>query len=277
MADEEHSIKLFESQKIRAKWDDEIEDYYFSVIDVIGALEISKNPSQYWRTLKSRINEENNQSVTICNRLKMPAKDGKLRETDVANTKQLFRIIQSIPSPKAEPFKQWLAQVGSERINEIADPELAIERAISTYRKKGYTEEWITQRMRSIEIRKDLTAEWDRVGVEEGLEYAILTNEISKASFGLTTKQHKQYKGLRKENLRDNMTNAELVINMLGELATTEISKSEDPEGFEESKIVAKRGGDIAGNARRELEANTGKKVVSRKTAKNPKELDESK
>ena len=277
MADEEHSIKLFESQKIRAKWDDEIEDYYFSVIDVIAVLTDSTKPRDYWYRLKKRELENGIDLSTNCRQLKMPAKDGKLRETDVANTKQLFRIIQSIPSKKAEPFKQWLAQVGSERINEIADPELAIERAISTYRKKGYTEEWITQRMRSIEIRKDLTAEWDRVGVEEGLEYAILTNEISKASFGLTTKQHKQYKGLRKENLRDNMTNAELVINMLGELATTEISKSEDPEGFEESKIVAKRGGDIAGNARRELEANTGKKVVSKKTAKNPKELDESK
>ena len=277
MADEEHSIKLFESQKIRAKWDDEIEDYYFSVIDVIAVLTDSTKPRDYWYRLKKRELENGIDLSTNCRQLKMPAKDGKLRETDVANTKQLFRIIQSIPSKKAEPFKQWLAQVGSERINEIADPELAIERAISTYRKKGYTEEWITQRMRSIEIRKDLTAEWDRVGVEEGLEYAILTNEISKASFGLTTKQHKQYKGLRKENLRDNMTNAELVINMLGELATTEISKSEDPEGFEESKIVAKRGGDIAGNARRELEANTGKKVVSRKTEKNPKELDESK
>ena len=257
--------------------DDEIEDYYFSVIDVIAVLTESKNPRKYWSVLKTRLNKEGVEVATICSRLKMPAKDGKLRETDVANTKQLFRIIQSIPSKKAEPFKQWLAQVGSERINEIADPELAIERAISTYRKKGYNEEWITQKMRSIEIRKDLTAEWDRVGVEEGLEYAILTNEISKASFGLTTKQHKKYKGLRKENLRDNMTNAELVINMLGELATTEISKSEDPEGFEESKIVAKRGGDIAGNARRELEENTGKKVVSKKTAKNPIELVESK
>ena len=275
MSEEKNSIKLFESQEIRAKWDDEIEDYYFSVIDVVDALNVSTNPSQYWRTLKSRINNENGQGVTICNRLKMPAKDGKLRETDVANTKQLFRIIQSIPSPKAEPFKQWLAQVGSERINEIADPELAIERAINTYRKKGYPEEWITQRMRSIEIRKDLTAEWDRVGVEEGMEYAILTNEISQASFGLTTKQHKNYKGLRKGNLRDNMTNAELVITMLGELATTEISKSEDPEGFEESKVIAKRGGNIAGNARRELEENIGKKVVSKKTADNPDLLNE--
>ena len=277
MADEEHSIKLFESQKIRTKWDDEIEDYYFSVIDVIAVLTESNKPRDYWYRLKKRELENGIDLSTNCRRLKMPAKDGKLRETDVANTKQLFRIIQSVPSKKAEPFKQWLAQVGSERLNEIADPELAIERAISTYRKKGYTEEWITQRMRGIEIRKDLTAEWDRSGVEEGLEYAILTNEISKASFGLTTKEHKKYKGLRKENLRDNMTNAELVINMLGELATTEISKSENPEGFEESKIVAKRGGDIAGNARKELEANTGKKVVSKKTAANPKELDESK
>ena len=275
MSDEKNSIKLFESQEIRAKWDDEIEDYYFSIIDVVAVLTDSKNPNAYWRKLKQRLSEEGDESVTNCHTLKMPAKDGKLRKTDVANTKQLFRIIQSVPSKKAEPFKQWLAQVGTERLNEIADPELAIERAISTYRRKGYPEEWITQRMRSIEIRKDLTAEWDRSGVEEGLEYAILTNEISKASFGLTTKQHKQHKGLRKENLRDNMTNAELVITMLGELATTEISKAEDPEGFEESKKVAKRGGDIAGNARRELEANTGKKVVSKKTARDPKALDE--
>ena len=274
MIDEKNSIKLFESKEIRAKWDDEIEDYYFSVIDVVAVLTDSKNPNAYWRKLKQRLSEEGDGSVTNCHTLKMPAKDGKLRKTDVANTKQLFRIIQSIPSKKAEPFKQWLAQVGSERLDEIADPELAIERAINTYRKKGYPEEWITQRLRGVEVRKDLTAEWDRAGVEEGLEYAILTNEISKASFGLTTKQHKNYKGLRKENLRDNMTNAELVITMLGELATTEISKSENPEGFEESKIVAKRGGDIAGNARRELEANTGKKVVSKRTAKNPELLD---
>lgn len=196
-------------------------------------------------------------------------------KTDVASKKQIFRIIQSIPSPNAEPFKQWLAQVGSERIDEIADPEIAVERAISTYRKKGYSEEWITQRIRSMEIRKDLTAEWDRAGVEEGLEYAILTNEISKASFGITTGQHKKVKGLKKESLRDNMTNAELVINMLGELATTEISKVENPEGFEESKDVAIDGGSIAGNARRELESRTGKKIVSSKNAKNPKLLDE--
>ena len=250
MSDDKNSIKLFESQEIRAKWDDEIEDYYFSVIDVIAVLTDSNKPRDYWYRLKKRELENGVDLSTNCRHLKMPAKDGKLRETDVANTKDLFRIIQSIPSKKAEPFKQWLAQVGSERLDEIADPELAIERAISTYRKKGYSEDWITQRMRSIETRKDLTAEWDRSGIEEGLEYAILTNEISKASFGLTTKQHKQYKSLRKESLRDNMTNAELIITMLGELATTEISKSENPEGFKESKIVAKRGGNIAQGGR---------------------------
>ena len=272
---ENNSIKLFESQEIRAKWDEEIGDYYFSVIDVIAALTDSNKPRDYWYRLKKRELENGIDLSTNCRRLKIPARDGKMRETDVANTKQLFRIIQSIPSKKAEPFKQWLAQVGSERLDEIADPELAIERAITTYRKKGYSEEWITQRMRSIEVRKDLTAEWDRSGVKEGLEYSLLTDEISKASFGVSTKQHKNYKGLRKESLRDNMTNAELIITMLGELATTEISKSEDPEGFEESKIVAKRGGNIAGNARRELEANTGRKIVSKKTAANPKALDE--
>lgn len=205
----------------------------------------------------------------------MPARDGKLRETDVATRKQLLRIIQSVPSPNAEPLKQWLAQVGSERFDEITGPEIAIERAINTYREKGYGEEWITQRIRSIEIRKDLTAEWDRSGVKPGEEYTILTNEISKASFGITTGQHKKVKGLKKENLRDNMTNAELVINMLGELATTEISKSENPDGFEESKIIAHDGGSIAGNARRELEQRTGKKVVSSKNSENPKLLDE--
>ena len=272
---ENNSIKLFESQEIKAKWDEEIGDYYFSVIDVIAALTDSNKPRDYWYRLKKRELENGIDLSTNCRRLKIPARDGKMRETDVANTKQLFRIIQSIPSKKAEPFKQWLAQVGSERLDEIADPELAIERAITTYRKKGYSEEWITQRMRSIEVRKDLTAEWGRSGVKEGLEYSLLTDEISKASFGVTTKQHKNYKGLRKESLRDNMTNAELIITMLGELATTEISKSEDPEGFEESKIVAKRGGNIAGNARRELEANTGRKIVSKKTAANPKALDE--
>ena len=265
--DEKYAIKLFDEYKIRTKWDPEIEDYYYSIIDVIAVLTESKNPSAYWRKLKQRLKEEGNQTVTNCHQLKMPAKDGKMRMTDVATTKQLLRLIQSVPSPNAEPFKLWLAQVGSERLDEIADPELSIERAINNYRQQGYSEEWISQRIRSMEIRKDLTAEWDRSGVEKGLEYAILTDEISRASFGLTTNQHKRIKGLKKENLRDNMTNAELVINMLGELATTEISKSENPNGFEESQDVAKRGGTIAGNARRELEANTGRKEISKSNA----------
>lgn len=268
-------IILFKNSEIRYIWDEEIQEYYFSVIDVVGALSESKNPRDYWYRLKKREMENGVDLSTNCRQLKLKANDGKLRKTDVATKKQLFRIIQSIPSPNAEPFKQWLAQIGSDRIDEIADPEIAIERAITTYRKKGYSEDWITQRIRSIEVRKDLTAEWNRSGVEEGLEYAILTDEISKSSFGITTGEHKKVKGLRKESLRDNMTNAELVINMLGELATTEISKVENPEGFEESKSVAIDGGTIAGNARKELEARTGKKVVSSKNAKNPKLLDE--
>ena len=215
--------------------------------------------------------------VTICNQLKLPShKDSKLYKTDVATAKQLFRIIQAIPSPNAEPFKQWLDQVDSERLDEIADSEIAIERTVTTYREKGYSEEWITQRLRGIEIIKDLTAEWDRSGVKKGQEYAILTNEISEASFGITTGEHKRIKGLKKENLRDNMTNDELVINMVGELATTEISKTENPQGFEESKIVARDGGSIAGNALRELENRTGRKVVNSKNSKNPKLLDEN-
>lgn len=273
---EETKIILFKGYEIRTRWDEEIEEYYFSVIDVVGALSESKNPRRYWSDLKRKLKKEGSQLYENIVQLEMKSKDGKLYKTDVATKKELFRIIQSIPSPNAEPFKQWLAQVGSEWIDEIADPEIAIERAISTYRKKGYSEDWITQRIRSIEVRKDLTAEWDRAGVEEGLEYALLTNEISKASFGITTGEHKKVKGIRKESLRDNMTNAELVINMLGELATTEISKVENPDGFEESKTVAIDGGTIAGNARRELEARTGKKVVSNKNAKNPKLLDEN-
>lgn len=272
---EKNEIKLFENREIRTKWDSEIENYYFSIIDVIAVLTESKNPSQYWRTLKSRLNTEGNQSVTNCNRLKMPATDGKMRLTDVATTKQLLRIIQSVPSPKAEPFKQWLAQLGKERLDEVADPELAIERAINTYRKKGYNEEWISQRLRSIEIRKDLTNEWDKSGVKEGKEYAILTNEISKAWSGMSTREYKNYKNLKKESLRDNMTNTELVLNMLAEVSTTEISRSENPEGFEESKIVANKGGTIAGNARKDLENHTQKKVISKDNAKNPKKLNE--
>jgi len=272
---EKYAIKLFDEYKIRTKWDPEIEDYYYSVIDVIAVLTESKNPSAYWRKLKQRLSEESNESVTNCHRLKMPAKDGKMRETDVANTKELLRLIQSVPSPNAEPFKQWLAQMGKERLEEIADPEIAMQRAINTYRQKGYSEEWITQRMRSIETRKELTAEWNRVGVNEGIEYAILTDDISKAWSGMSTKEYKQYKGLKKEGLRDNMTNLELILNMLAEVSTTEISKVENPDGFEESRDVAKRGGNIAGNARQELEEVTGKSVISKKNSKNPELLDE--
>ena len=266
---------LFKESKIRYVWDEELEEYYFSVINVVGVLSESKNPRDYWYRLKKCELENGVDLSTYCRQLKLKANDGKLRKTDVATKKQLFRIIQSIPSPNAEPFKQWLAQVGSDRLDEVADPEIAIERAISTYRKKGYSKDRISQRIRSIEVRKDLTAEWDKSGVEEGLEYALLTNEISKDSFVISTGEHKKVKGLKKESLRDNMANAGLVINMLGEIATTEISKVENPEGFDESKNVAIDGGTIAGNARRELEARTGKKVVSSKNSKNPKLLDE--
>ncbi len=272
---EEYAIKLFDEYKIRTKWDLEIGDYYYSVIDVIAVLTESKNPRNYWKVLKKRLKDEGNELVTNCNRLKMPAKDGKMRLTDVATTKQLLRIIQSVPSPKAEPFKQWLAQMGKERLEEIADPEIAMQRSINTYRRKGYSEEWITQRMRSIETRRELTAEWDRVGVNEGIEYAILTDDISKAWSGMSTKEYKQYKRLRKEGLRDNMTNMELILSMLAEGSTTEISKVENPDGFVESRSVAKRGGNIAGNARRELESTTRRKVISRRNSKTPNFLDE--
>ena len=270
-----YAIKLFDEYKIRTKWDPEIEDYYYSVIDVIAVLTESKNPNNYWKVLKKRLKDEGVELVTICNQLKLPSpKDGKMYKTDVATTKQLLRLIQSVPSPKAEPFKQWLAQMGKERLEEVADPEIAMQRAIDTYRKKGYSEKWITQRMRSIETRTDLTAEWDRVGVNPGLEYAILTDDISRAWSGMSTKEYKDYKGLKKEGLKDDMTNLELILNMLAEVSTTEISKVENPDGFDESRDVAKRGGNIAGNAKREIEANTGKKVVSKKNSKTPELLD---
>ena len=273
--DEKYAIKLFEEYKIRTKWDPEIEDYYYSVIDVIAVLTGSKRPRKYWSDLKSKLKSEGSEVSENIGQLKMLSSDGKMRKTDVATTKQLLRLIQSVPSPKAEPFKQWLAQMGKERLEEIADPEISMQRAINTYRKKGYSEEWITQRMRSIETRKELTAEWDRVGVNEGIEYAILTDDISKAWSGMSTKEYKQYKGLKKEGLRDNMTNMELILNMLAEASTTEISKVENPDGFEESRDVAKRGGNIAGNARKELEEVTGRKVISKKNSKTPKLLDE--
>lgn len=270
-----NEIKLFQNSQIRTKWDSEIEDYYFSVIDVIGVLTESKNPNRYWSDLKIKLNDESGEPYENIVRLKMPAADGKLRLTDVATTKQLLRIIQSIPSPKAEPFKQWLAQLGKERLDEIADPEQAIERAINTYRNKGYSEEWINQRLRSIEIRKDLTNEWNKSGIDEGIEYAILTNEVSKAWSGMTTREYKDYKNLKKESLRDNMTNTELVLNMLAEVATTEISRNENPKGLNESKHVAKRGGNVAGNARKDLESQLGKKVISKHNSNNPDLLDD--
>ena len=273
---EEYAIKLFNEYKIRTKWDSEIEDYYYSIIDVVAVLSESKNPRKYWSVLKSRLNSEGVELATICSQLKLPShKDGKMYKTDVANTKQLFRLIQSVPSPNAEPFKQWLAQVGAERLEEIADPELAFQRAVSTYREKGYSDEWINQRLRSIDIRNELTSKWNRVGVNEGKEYAILTNEITKAWSGMTTKEYKQYKGLKKEGLRDNMTNLELVLNMLAEASTTAISKNENPDGFEESKTIAKRGGSVAGNARKDLEENLGRQIVSKQSSKNPKLLDD--
>ena len=232
-----NEIKLFNDKQIRTVWDNDIEDYYFSIVDVIEVLTESTKPRDYWYRLKKREKENGVDLSTNCRRLKLPAKDGKMRLTDVADTKHLLRIIQSVPSPKAEPFKLWLAQVGKERLDEIADPEKAIERAIQTYRKKGYSEEWITQRIRSIETRKELTAEWQRVGVKEGLEYAILTNEITKAWSGKTVKEYKNYKNLKKEGLRDNMTNLELILNMLAEASTTEISKVEDPSTFDDEEV----------------------------------------
>lgn len=268
-----NEIKLFNDKKIRTKWDSEIEDYYFSVIDVIAVLTESKNPRRYWSDLKRKVKKEGSQLYENIVQLEMKSKDGKYYKTDVANTKQLLRIIQSVPSPNAEPFKQWLAQVGKERLDEIASPEIAIERAINTYRKKGYSEEWITQRIRSIETRKELTAEWNRAGIKEGIEYAILTNDISKAWSGMTTQEYKKYKNLKKEDLRDNMTNLELILNMLAEATTTEISQVENPKGFEESRDVAKRGGNIAGNTRREIEETTGRKIVSKANAKDKKLL----
>jgi hypothetical protein len=273
----ETAIKLFEEKKVRTLWDENEEKWYFSIIDVIYIL-TDQNDYQgarnYWKVLKHRLLKEGNETVTNCNRLKMPAADGKMRLTDVADTEQLLRLIQSIPSKKAEPFKQWLAKVGRERIDEIEDPELAFERAMETYLKKGYSENWINQRLKSIEIRKELTDEWDKRGVKKGLEYAILTDEITKAWSGLTTKQYKQLKKLKKENLRDNMTNLELVFNMLAEASTTEISKKEKPKNFTENKKVARKGGKVADAARKQLEKTTGKKVVTSKNAKqlNPKD-----
>ena len=260
-------IKLYENKEIRSVWDEEKEEWYFSVVDIVGVLTESVSPAAYWRKLKQRLKEEGNQTVTKCHSLKMKATDGKMRLTDVADMQGIFRIIQSIPSPKAEPFKLWLAEVGKERIDEIIDPELTIDRALETYLKKGYTREWINQRLQAIQVRKELTDAWDDHGIEKGIEYAILTDEITKAWSGMTTRKYKDLKGLKKENLRDNMTTLEIVLNMLAEATTTELTKTTNPQGLEENKKVAKEGGSVAGNARKEIEQKTGKPVITSKNA----------
>ena len=260
-------IQLFEDKKIRTAWNEGSEEWYFSIIDVISVLTDSKDPTAYWRKLKQRLKAEGNETVTNCHGLKMTAADGKKRLTDVATTDQLLRLIQSVPSPKAEPFKVWLAEVGKERIEETIDPELTIERALDTYLKKGYSREWINQRLQAIQVRKELTDEWQDRGVQKGVEFAILTDEITKAWSGMSTRQYKNLKGLKKENLRDNMSTTEIVLNMLAEVSTTEISKTQQPQSFEENRTVAKQGGKIASDARINLEKATGKTVITSKNA----------
>ena len=260
-------IQLFENQRIRTAWDEEKEEWYFSIVDVVGVLTDSVDSTAYWRKLKQRLKAEGNETVTNCHGLKMTAPDGKKRLTDVADTEQLLRIIQSIPSPKAEPFKLWLAQVGRERIEETIDPELTIDRALETYLKKGYTREWINQRLQAIQVRKELTDEWDARGVQKGVEYAILTDEISRAWSGMSTRQYKNLKGLKKENLRDNMTTLELVLNMLAEATTTQFSKDRKPTTFQENLAVAKAGGQVAGRTRKDIESQSNMPVISPKNA----------
>lgn len=260
-------IQLFEDKRIRTAWDAEKEEWYFSIVDVVAVLTDSPNPQTYWRVLKKRLKDEGNETVTSCNALKMTAADGKHRLTDVADTEQLLRIIQSIPSPKAEPFKLWLAQVGRERIEETIDPELTIDRALETYLKKGYTREWINQRLQAIQVRKELTDEWDARGVQKGVEHAILTDEISRAWSGMSTRQYKNLKGLKKENLRDNMTTLELVLNMLAEATTTQFSKDRKPTTFQENLAVAKAGGQVAGRTRKDIESQSNMPIISPKNA----------
>jgi len=263
------AIKIFEDKKVRTLWDAEEEKWYFSIVDMVTILSESINPQAYWRKLKERLKAEGNETVTNCHGLKMQAPDGKMRMTDVADTEQLFRLIQSIPSPKAEPFKQWLARVAKERLDEMQDPELTIDRALKEYLQLGYSEDWINQRLKSIEIRKELTDEWKKRGLKEGMHFATLTDIITKAWADKTTKEYKTLKGLKKENLRDNMTNTELILNMLAEASTKDISQATDPKTFKESKRVAKQGGKVAKVARIELEARTGKKVVTASNARN--------
>lgn len=262
-----NTIKLFEAKKVRTIWDDKDEKWYFSIVDVVAVLTDSPNPRKYWSVLKTRLKKEGSELTTNCSQLKMRSADGKRYNTDVADTEQLLRIIQSIPSPKAEPFKLWLAQVGRERIEETIDPELTIERALETYLKKGYTREWINQRLQAIQVRKELTDEWDARGVQKGVEYAILTDEISRAWSGMSTRQYKNLKGLKKENLRDNMTTLELVLNMLAEATTTEISKQKAPATLSENIDVARAGGKVAGDARKAIETQTGVPVITSKNA----------
>ena len=271
------AIKLFQDRNIRVVWDDEQEKYYFSIVDVVAVLTESnyQNARNYWKVLKHRLSQEGaSESVTNCNQLKMKAADGKYYKTDVADTEELLRIIQSVPSPKAEPFKLWLAKIGRERLDELADPEITINRALQTYLDKGYSENWVNQRLKTIEVRKELTNEWERVGIKKGLEFAILTDEITKSWADMTTKEYKKLKDLKKENLRDNMTNVELVLNMLAEVSTTEISKERNPETFEESKTIAKQGGEVAKNARLNIEKQLGHKVITSKNAKNLKQIE---
>lgn len=256
-------IKLFGEKNIRTVWDDKEEKWYFSIVDVVSVLTDSKDPTAYWRKLKQRLKEEGNETVTNCHGLKLKAADGKMRMTDVADQEQLFRLIQSIPSPKAEPFKQWMAQVASTRVDQMQDPELDIQQAIADYKRLGYSDNWINQRIKSIEVRKELTDEWKRTGVKEGLEYASLTDIITKEWSGMTTKQYKQHKGLKKENLRDNMTNLEMAFNILAEASATELSRQRDPQGYSQQKGVAKDGGSVAKVAREKLESQLGHTIIS--------------
>ena len=261
-------IKMFEGSQIRSVWDNEREEWYFSIVDVVGSLTESNNPRDYWYRVKKRMSEEEKSELsTICRQLKLKAPDGKMRLTDVADMQGIFRIIQSVPSPKAEPFKMWLAEVGKERIDEIIDPELTIDRALEGYARKGYSREWINQRLQAIQVRKELTDTWQDHGVKASNEYAILTNEISKAWSGMTTREYKDFKGLKKENLRDNMSTTELILNMLAETATKDIAEATNPQGLEENKQVAQDGGSIAGDARKSIEARTGKPVITSKNA----------
>ncbi len=271
-----HPIKLFENKKVRVQWVEEEQKWYFSIIDIIAILTDSPSPHNYWKVLKFRLKEEGNESVTNCNQLKMQSSDGKFYLTDVGHTEQILRLVQSIPSKNAEPFKVWLAMVGNERIDETQDPELAFNRAMKTYFQKGYSKEWVNQRLKTIEIRKELTDEWNKAGIDKESDFAILTNEITKAWSGKTVPEYKQLKNLKKENLRDNMTNLELVLNMLAEATTTEISKKENPKTFNESKHIALKGGTVAGNTRKDIEKELGESIVTFKNAKDNLTISES-